>query len=838
MSKRMRSGKISVLCLGLLLFALLVPVSIARADEPARTLTVIKPQGGVFTYTKTDAEADVEYVLYAVDGIDSANRVLSWDALTAELKFIDQKKAEGTSLSFIIPQNAITENGTFYIGDGSDNTCYAAGFLTRYDEVWEGDASAFYFADAGLSSALRTEYKLLNDKTTEEIKKILPKTAYLKLVTKKPAEDGEDGTYLAVPVSLAWDQPGGAAGFNTAEDDELAFTASVTFPADSIEGRTGAAWAELFPVPELSVTVKGPDKPAPKPPQYHRILVQTGATAEKDGAAVRSARSGDVISISWNRNPYGIVSDDGYEFTEWDIDGAAPASADSPTTTFTMGDSDVTVQFSEKKKDIENESGEIDPEDRNRLTKVSSLKYPKTSLTLLRGSSVSNAAAATPPRNVSPADLPDVTYVTDNKDIVTVDKYGNFYAKGGGDTTVTAYCGDKKASCKVSVISPTEKVVILDENGKARKDAYNLTDQELTGWNDPDIAIQMKPGEKLSLRTQVYPADSTDPKNVTWSVAAVPSMVIDRFGNPDYQRDKNGNLVYKKDTKYVAVQNGVITAKETNTQLFGSVLVSATVKKSVIDPVSGKIKTVDLTTMVMVYVPPLIPEKAGNNFDKTHTLSLKKPTINMVTTDGSNTFDLVLNISSKQKNDAVAENYEIDCVSTNPNVASVVNCTDISQTDSAGKKGAATVRIRANNPGSAYITVKSREKRATVPNVQRCKVTVTRPVTGVAAVSGTLRIRQGKINVYDKKNRTVVKSDDDVKMLTMRKGSCGTIEALVTPYDATDLSKVKISVSGGLKIKNGVIYATGLTKPDKGDYGKVTVSCGNFKDIVYVTVTK
>ncbi|MCR5267119.1 MAG: hypothetical protein K6E16_01195 [Lachnospiraceae bacterium] len=846
MNKRMMLKRFLLLSFAFLLFMMLVPASRAKADDPARSLTVIKPQGGVFTYTKTDAAADSDYVLYAVEGIDDADNVLDWDTLTANLAYVDQKTAAGTSLTFEIPQDAVTENGTFYIGDAAANTNYVSGFLTKEDEVWTGDASAFYFSDEALTSACRTEYRLLNDKTTEDIKKILPKSAYLKLQTKKPAINGTGGTYLAIPVNLTWAGPDGVEGFSVDAGVELTFTAAVTFPADSIEGRTGAAWADKFPVPALQVTIKGPEKPAPKPQQYHRILVQSGATATMNGAVVGSAQKGDMITVTWDRPLVaGVFSTDGYEFEKWVITDNAEgtdqpvwvADEEDPTTRIRVGDTDVTVKFIEKKT-MEKESGEEEPADRDKVTKVNTLKYPKTSLTMERGSSVANAAIKAAPKNVSPDTLPEIIYVTENKNIVSVDKNGNFYANGVGETVVTAYCGNKKATCKVNVISPTKKVVILDETGMARKDVYNLTDQELAGWNGPANTIRLKAGEKMQLRAQIYPSDSTDIKNVTWSVVGVPSMVQITKGNYDYKRDKNGDLVYKKDNKTLTIQNGVITAKETNAQYYGFALVSATVKKSVINPATGKVTTENLTTMVQVSVDQIIPEKVTNNNDKTHSLSLKKTSCNMVTTEGSNTFDLVVNVSSKKKADAVTENYLIECESTNPDVVSVVSCSDIAQTDKAGKKGSATLRIKANNPGTAYVIVKSRDKAAAIPNVQRCKVTVTRPVTNVSAISGTLKIGKGKINVYDSKNRVYVDSQEDVKILTMRKGSCGTIDTLVTPYDTTDLSKVKISASGGVKIKNGVIYATTLTKPEKGNYAKVTVTCGKLKDTVYVTVTK
>ncbi|MBO4902287.1 MAG: hypothetical protein J5518_05790 [Lachnospiraceae bacterium] len=847
MKDRMMFGRFSVLRFVFLIFVMLLPATAVWALEPENTLTVIKPQNGVYTYTN-DATSGADYVIYVLDGIDSADNVLNWDTLTGKLKYVDQKTAEGTSVTFEIPQTAITGNGTFYIGDGAGNESYLAGYLTEDTEVGGEEDQSFFYSDVNLTTALRTEYKCSSDRSNAQIRSFLPESAYLKLQTKAPDDYGLGGTYLAVPVHLTWEAPAGVDGFHTATDSEIFFHANVTFGTDSAAGKAGAAWAATFPVPELQAKIKGPDQPDPKPQQYHRIYVQNNAEAflyssQTLDYSANSAKSGEDIIIRWKRNCYdGNESEDGYEFVKWIITGAEPWEETSPQTMFTMGNTDVTVQFLERKVLYQGqESGEEEPEDRDKDTKLSKLKYVKTSLTLVKGSSDFNPALATPAKGVSAENLPPVTYITENKDIVTTGSDGTFYAKGAGEAVVTAYCGNKKATCKVTVISPTEKVVILDENGRSRPDVSDENEMFHTNWTNwnkkPEKTIILKSGEDLNLRAQIYPCDSTDPKNVTWNVYAWPIPKQDRYGNWIYDRDKNGNIKFKKDNRFVTVKNGVLTAKEAIEPNYNPILVAATVKQTVIDPVTGKTKSVDLTSMVPVYVHPIVADKPSNKEDKTHTLSLKKQSVSMVTTEGNNTFDLELTVSSKQKADAVDENYIIECESLNANVAGVENLTDLVNTDTKGKKGAATIRIKANNPGYTYIIVKSRNKGQLYANIQRCKVTVTRPATAVTAVSGTLKIGSGPIKVYNRKTRQYDDSED-VKILTMRKGSCGTIEAMITPYDSTDLKNVKISASGGVKIKNGVLYATSLTKPEKGSYAKVTITCGKLKDIVYITVVK
>lgn len=849
MNDRKILGRIYVLGFVFLLFVIFFPARAVWASETERPLKVVKPRGDVYMFTD-DVTPGADYVIYVTDGVDSTGNIPDWDTLTAKLQYVDQKKAEGASLSFEIPKNAVTGNSTVYIADGEENECHVAGFLTQEEEVWdEGYQSASYYTDAQFTSSLRTEYKISSDRSTAAIVNMLPKRAYLKLQTKAPDEYGLDGAYLAVPVELEWTAPADVDGFHTATDSEMFFRATVTVRTDDAAGRTGAAWAKAFPVPALKVKIKGPDKPDPKPEQYHRIYVQNNAEAtlyqsETMDNVAKSARSGENIIIRWKRTYYEEnESVDGYQFVKWIVTGAVPADETSPQTMFTMGDTDVTVEFVEKKilAHGQEESGEEEPADRDKNTKLSKLKYGKTTLTLVKGSSLSNPAAPTPAKGVLAENLPEVTYVTGNKDIVTTGPDGTFYANNVGETVVTAYCGNKKATCKVTVISPAEKVVILDGNGKSRPDVYDENEMFHTSWIDWEKkswkTIIIKSGESLNLKAQLYPCDSTDSRNVTWNVYAWPIPKQDRHGEWYYDRDKNGRIKFKKDSRFVTVKNGVLTAKEVLEPNMNPILVAATVKQTVIDPVTGKTKSADLTSMVPVYVHPIVADKPSNKEDMTHTLSLKKQSVSMVTTEGSNTFDLGLSLSSKQKTDAVGENYIIECESLNPNVASVENLTDLVATDTKGKKGAATIRIRANNPGFTYIIVRSRNKDQPYANIQRCKVTVSRPATVVTAVSGTLKIKSGPIQVYNKKTRQYEDSEN-VKILTMRKGSCGTLEALVTPYDASNLNSVKITASGGVKIKNGVIYATTLTKPEKGSYAKVTVSCGKLKDTVYITVTR
>lgn len=497
-----------------------------------------------------------------------------------------------------------------------------------------------------------------------------------------------------------------------------------------------------------------PAEPVPADPvplignTYYELHVIDGASVKNSsGKEVRTARENETIIISWTEKA-------DYQFVKWNLTGAAPKDAAAKSTSFVMPAQDVTIEYTDKLT-VADQVLEQLPEGTDTSVKVNALKFAKNKLVIQKnGETVANPVMT---KAAAGAEVPEVYYVTENADIVAVDKQGKFYATGIGETTVTAYCGNKKATCKVSVVCYTQSISVMNE------DLEDVSDGK----------IEMKGGEQTFLTVSFDPYDSTDARTVKW----------------------------KSDNKKVSVKNGIVTAKEVKEAV--SAKVTATVKYT--DPKTGK--TADLSRTVTVNVKPVEVPKASSA-DNSHTLkTAKKLTLNMSD---------AVKASAELKIDLKAKKGDISAIrlSVETTNSEVVSINSVSSVAADGKNGSATLKLEAKAAGTAYIIVKTSGTEGK-ENVQRCKVTVSNPAKGIVISSGTLKVSN--------------------KTMTLRKGSKGTVEAVLDPVYSTDLGKLKIS-GKGITVKNGIIYANKITKTGKP--ATITVKCGKLKETISVTVTK
>lgn len=111
-------------------------------------------------------------------------------------------------------------------------------------------------------------------------------------------------------------------------------------------------------------------------------------------------------------------------------------------------------------------------------------------LNLAKGGTQSLTAALTP------SDTTDtVTWKSDNETVATVTSEGLITAVGGGTANITASIGEMSATCVVNVSVP------------------------MTGISIQEISSEIRRGESAALSVNYNPADTTDSRDVVWSVS-------------------------------------------------------------------------------------------------------------------------------------------------------------------------------------------------------------------------------------------------------------------------------------------------------------------------------
>ena len=214
-----------------------------------------------------------------------------------------------------------------------------------------------------------------------------------------------------------------------------------------------------------------------------------------------------------------------------------------------------------------------------------SIALDKTELTLTIGAS-EKLTATVLPENVTDK---TVTWSTSDASIATVDAEGNVKAISVGEATITAICGDKTATCKVTVNPILAESIALDKT---------------------ELTLTIGASEKLT--ATVLPEDVTD-KTVTWSTSDASIATVDNEG------------------KVTAVSIGVATITATCGDK------SATCKVTV-NPILADSITLDKTELTLTIgaseklTATVLPEDVT---DKTVTWSTSDAAIATVDTEGN-----------------------------------------------------------------------------------------------------------------------------------------------------------------------------------------------------------
>jgi predicted outer membrane repeat protein len=318
-------------------------------------------------------------------------------------------------------------------------------------------------------------------------------------------------------------------------------------------------------------------------------------------------------------------------------------------------------------------------------------------------------------------------------------------------------------------------------------------------------------GMKTVLYPSVYPFNSLDAiTSVSWQV------------------DKTGK-------KAITLKKGLITAKKA-----GEATVTAVVK--IQKPGEKLAKVEELTCRVHVIDAS---EKPKNKIaDKRYKLALAKSSVTMDTVSKGNA-KITVKLSSSKKtlklNDVAKAGLEVS--STNERVVSIGDYGTGWNKNAKGTLLTKDIPIYAESPGTAYVTVKTKLDDSESYNIKVCKVTVTAK-TAEIEISGD---SEGKFKTYTadelKAMNINVKKTDPVNMqaigyIELKQGEYDRLFTSISPDDTTDLVKMKWTVSGGVTIKNGVVYAkkASAVKGGKITPAKVKVTCGKKKYMIYIVV--
>lgn len=132
---------------------------------------------------------------------------------------------------------------------------------------------------------------------------------------------------------------------------------------------------------------------------------------------------------------------------------------------------------------------------------VVSLELDQTDISLNKGTSQTLKVTVKPDN----ATDKNVTWSSSKTDIVTVDNSGKVTAVAKGIATITASCGGKTATCKVTVIIPVESITLNQKS------------------------ITITEGESQTLVATVKPDDASD-KSVIWTSSNTSVITVDSNG--------------------------------------------------------------------------------------------------------------------------------------------------------------------------------------------------------------------------------------------------------------------------------------------------------------------
>ena len=332
-----------------------------------------------------------------------------------------------------------------------------------------------------------------------------------------------------------------------------------------------------------------------------------------------------------------------------------------------------------------------------------SIALDKTELSLTIGATVKLMAT------VLPEDVTDktVAWSTSDASVATVDVEGNVTAVSVGEATITAACGDKSATCKVTVSPVLAESIALDKT-----------------------EISLTIGASAKLAATVLPENVTD-KTVTWSTSDASVATVDAEGN----------------VTAVSVGEATITAACGDKSATCKVTVNPVLAESIALDKTELSLTIGATVKLMATVLP------DDVTDKTVTWSTSEASVATVDAEGNVT---AVSVGEATITAACGDKSATCKVTVNPVLAESIalDKTELSLTIGASAKLTATVlpddvtdktivwttsdasvaTVDAEGNVIAITTGKAIIKAACGEIYANCEVTVTQPTTGIAIV--------------------------------------------------------------------------------------------------------
>ncbi len=210
----MRRTRITgIICAALIAALTISTFPVAGESHPAQVLAAdlagvaVTPTSGKYTCNISGVNNGVRYAVYVVNGIKKDAADITFDSLEPLIRYVDQRTASGSSVSFSIPDEREIQTA-FVSGLGTQLSVAAYLFPSAL-------TGTGYYSDINAKTALTAESKGDVGASWDMLLANLPKSCFVKY--------SGSGITQVYPVNLTWSAP---EGFDSSKD--ATFKASAT----------------------------------------------------------------------------------------------------------------------------------------------------------------------------------------------------------------------------------------------------------------------------------------------------------------------------------------------------------------------------------------------------------------------------------------------------------------------------------------------------------------------------------------------------------------------------------------------------------------------------------